>query len=283
MSSLYQLEKKYFDKIHEMTYRVISVKKENHVNEQKITNCINENDTDDIKYEKPQIFINQLFKLSDKEQMNEVNLVDHCDTMIGAGTDTTATTLANAILMLAMHPDIQNKVVEELQQNFAEQKSYIDYEDIKNLVYMEMVLKETLRLWPTIPAVARQTTSKITLTNNFTIDNNTNVFILFYNLHRNPGIWGPNFNKFNPDNFLLENTSKRHPYSFLPFSGGPRNCIGLRYSMIAMKITLANLLRQYQFTTNLKLDDIKLIFGITSKLNTKRLVQISKRDNYTKA
>lgn len=62
---------------------------------------------------------------------------------------------------------------------------------------------------------------------NYTIPAGTLILLAFHNLHRDPKVWGPEPDKFNPDHFLPEKAKDRHPYSYLPFSGGPRNCIGI--------------------------------------------------------
>lgn len=103
---------------------------------------------------------------------------------------------------------------------------------------------------------------------------NKGTFVLcdFYNLHRSKEIWGPDADKFNPDNFLPERVAKRHPYSFLPFSAGPRMCIGYQYAQIAMKVGLLILLSRFKFSTTLKLEDLQYKFSVTLKLLNKHMV-----------
>jgi cytochrome P450 len=124
------------------------------------------------------------------------------------------------------------------------------------------------------------------------------LLINFYTLHRRPDIWGDDAEQFNPDHFLPEQMEKRHPYSFLPFSGGQRNCIGnyhnilgficygyyglfltgYRYAMIALKIILVHLLRRYKFNTSMTYKDLRFRTDINLKLCTKHLVSIDLRD-----
>lgn len=86
-----------------------------------------------------------------------------------------------------------------------------------------------------------------------------------------------NPDEFDPDNFLPENLEPRHPYSFLPFSAGPRSCIGMRYANIVLKMLTVFMLRNYKLTTKLKLKDLHCGMHVTLHLNTKHLVQIQKR------
>lgn len=103
-----------------------------------------------------------------------------------------------------------------------------------------------------------------------------------FNVHRDPKFWGPNADAFNPENFTAEKVNSRHPYSYLPFSAGSRNCIGNKYAYVSMRIVLANLLRKYRFTTTLTMETIDLKFDITLKLNHKHLVAVERRINEIK-
>uniref|UniRef100_A0A1B6DUW3 Cytochrome P450 n=1 Tax=Clastoptera arizonana TaxID=38151 RepID=A0A1B6DUW3_9HEMI len=108
-------------------------------------------------------------------------------------------------------------------------------------------VRESLRLFPTIPYLARHITEDTTLPSGYTIPDGCGVIIPFIRLHRDPEQY-PNPNVFDPDNFLPERVSTRHPYSFCPFSAGPRNCIGQRYAMVQMKALAICLLRSFWFT-----------------------------------
>lgn len=96
-------------------------------------------------------------------------------------------------------------------------------------------------------------------------------------IHRREEIWGEKCMEFNPDNFLPENMEKRHLLSYLPFSFGARNCIGYKFADYAMKITLAHLLRNYKFTTQLKMKDLKFSFGMTLNILNNQSILIHKR------
>ena len=110
-----------------------------------------------------------------------------------------------------------------------------------------------------------------------TIPSGVTVVLGIYNVQRSEQHWGPAANAFDPDNFLPERTAQRHPYCFLPFSAGPRNCIGYRYGLMSMKVMLCHLLAAYRFSTDLTMDQLALKLDITLKIANKHMVRIVPR------
>jgi cytochrome P450 len=134
--------------------------------------------------------------------------------------------LAYLTLLLAEHPDIQDRVVAEINEHYPSFDEPLTTEILNCLTYMEMVIKETLRLVPIGPLIAREVKNDLQL-ENCTLKPGMLMMINIYSLHRRKDIWGDDADKFNPDRFLQENVRKRHPYSFIPFSAGARNCVGI--------------------------------------------------------
>nr|CAD7450796.1 unnamed protein product [Timema bartmani] len=148
------------------------------------------------------------------------------------------------MMLLGFHQDVQRKVLEELDAVFGEDlERSVSMEDLNNLKYTEQVIKESLRLYPVVPFVPRNTTEDIKITN-YTLPKGCDLLFNIYSLHRNPKIY-PNPDEFDPENFSPERSKGRHPYSFLPFSGGLRKCVGYKYAMLQMKIVLATVLRHF--------------------------------------
>jgi cytochrome P450 family 4 len=95
-----------------------------------------------------------------------------------------------------------------------------------------------------------------------------------FSLHHRKDVWGDVTHTFRPERFATD----LPPYSFLPYSGGPRICIGYKYAPISMKVALTYLLRKFRFSTDLKIDELKWSFGITQRLENKHLVTAKRRE-----
>lgn len=129
--------------------------------------------------------------------------------------------------MLAMHPHIQEQVVHEMRELFPDRTSIIvDRPDLDKLQLLERCINETMRLFPVVTLMARKVEHEITI-NGYKVSDGMGVAIGIQQLHRKEKYWGRDAHLFNPDHFLPENCVARSPFQFIPFSGGPRNCIGM--------------------------------------------------------
>lgn len=179
--------------------------------------------------------------------------------------------------MLAMHPEVDHRLSQELNQNF-KIGDPIDHVLLKKLPYLDMVFKETLRLFPTVPIILRQANADKYIDGIGLIPKGTIIIPNLYQLHRSICIWGPDANKFDPDNFLPEKISSRHSCSYLPFSTGPRNCIGLEHAQLNIKLSLVHILSEFRFKTDLKMNELDVRFSVFLRLNNKYLVRAYRRD-----
>ncbi|KAK9874350.1 hypothetical protein WA026_002700 [Henosepilachna vigintioctopunctata] len=217
---------------------------------------------DELKEKKT--FLNLLLQLTHEgTKMTDDELRHEVDTFTIAGSDTTASTLSFCLVMLGMHPDLQEKIREEVIDILGEDRD-VTPEDMSRLNLLERFIKETLRIFPVGPIVLRMTDHDINL-GKHQIPAGCSLVLGLIRVHRDPRIWKDPL-KFNPDRFLPEEVAKRHPYSYLPFSGGPRNCIGYKYAMMSMKTTLAMTLRKFVVMTEYKtIEEIRLRINIVLK------------------
>lgn len=192
------------------------------------------------------------------------------------GHETSALTMSAVLLILAMHQDVQQKVLQELEDVFDSIDEEVDNLKSNELPYLEMVIKECMRLFPVLPMIARDCSKDIVL-NTCTIPAGAIIMINIFNAQRSTKSWGKDAHLFKPERFSHEEFSNIHPYAYIPFTAGPRICIGLKYAMNVMKVVLVHFLRNYKINTNLKYDEINLKVAVSLKIVQKYIIQIETR------
>nr|AZR39483.1 cytochrome P450 [Agasicles hygrophila] len=189
-------------------------------------------------------------KFTEKELREEV------DTFIIAGFDTTASTNAFVLMMLGMFPQLQEKVYNEAIEILGPDGPPTP-SDLSKLKYLELFIKETMRLFPVGAFIARTADKDIDL-GDCILPKGASAFIAILKIHTDPKYW-PDPYKFDPYRFLPENSKNRAPCTYLPFSYGPRNCVGLKYAMMAIKTLIVTIIRKYEISTPFKqVQDVKL-------------------------
>ncbi|XP_046466088.1 probable cytochrome P450 6a14 [Neodiprion pinetum] len=142
-----------------------------------------------------------------------------------AGFETSSSTVTNCLYELALHQDIQDKVAEEANRVLGEFGG-MSYNGVKEMRYLYKVVSETLRKYPAVPILNRECTAEIDLPETgLHVEKGTAIIVPVYGLHNDPEIY-PDPEKFDPERFTEEKIASRHPYAYLPFGEGPRNCIG---------------------------------------------------------
>ncbi|KAJ8871478.1 hypothetical protein PR048_027795 [Dryococelus australis] len=192
------------------------------------------------------------------------------------GHDTVAAGTSFLACILGYKQDIQEKVVQELYEIFGDSDRPATFNDTLQMKYLERVILETLRLFPPVPVIARKVTENVKLASGYTIPAGTTCIIPQFYLHRLPSVY-PNPEEFNPDNFLAENMSKRHYYSFIPFSAGPRSCVGRKYAMLKMKVMISTLFRNYRILADMPYNKFPLQADIILKRSDGFIITIEER------
>lgn len=126
---------------------------------------------------------------------------------------------------MAMYPNLQEKVYDEIMEHFPTEDVEISGESLKQLEYTDMFLKEVLRHCPVAANIARECMKDIEV-DGLRIPAGNMFIFTFWAMHRRKDIWGPDAEKFDPENFLPERCRSRNPNAYMPFSAGARNCIG---------------------------------------------------------
>lgn len=169
-----------------------------------------------------------------------------------AGFETSSTTMTFAMYLLASHPEIQEKVRKEVRRIKTLHNNVIDYEALMEMHYLTQVFDETLRMYPPVGNLSRKTIQDYKVPDtDLIVPKGTMISITVYGIHRDPEIY-PEPDKFDPDRFAPEEVQKRHPYAYIPFGKGPRDCIGNRFGQLQVKFGLATVLDNFKLRVNPK-------------------------------
>ncbi|XP_070852166.1 probable cytochrome P450 313a3 isoform X2 [Drosophila suzukii] len=222
--------------------------------------------------------INRSIDLYRKGEMPLDQVRAECFLMVAAAFETSGLTVCHTLTLLAMFPEYQDTVYEELKDIFPNAGEFeVTYEDIRKMVYLERVLNESLRLIPSIPLAPRETIQDFRLSNGVVIPKGVSIGICIFSTHRNKEFWGPDAEKFNPDNFLPDNVRDRHPYAYIPFTKGKRNCIGWQYGIMSSKLALAKILRNYKVSTSFRYEDLDFVDNIGMVLAQQPGIEFQRR------
>uniref|UniRef100_A0AAQ6AF02 unspecific monooxygenase n=1 Tax=Amphiprion ocellaris TaxID=80972 RepID=A0AAQ6AF02_AMPOC len=187
-----------------------------------------------------------------------------------AGYETTSSTLTFLAYNLATNPGVMKKLQQEIDTTFPNQAP-IQYQPLMQMEYLEGVINESLRLYPIAPRVERVAKGTVEI-NGIVIPKGMVVMVPTWPLHRDPDVWlEPE--KFKPERFCKENKDSIDPYTYMPFGLGPRNCIGMRFALVMIRLALVEILRKYNFAV-CKETEIPLEMDIQGLVAPKRPIKL---------
>ncbi|KAM3939828.1 cytochrome P450 4V2-like [Leptodactylus fuscus] len=232
---------------------------------------------EDKKTKKKCAFLDMLLKATDEEgnTLSHKDIREEVDTFMFEGHDTTAAALNWSVFLLGSYPEIQEKVHKELDETFGQSDRPVAMDDMKKLRYLEAVIKESLRLYPSVPFFARTTTEDCTI-RGYTIPKGVDAMIMPFALHRDPEYF-PEPEEFRPERFLPENASGRNPYAYIPFSAGLRNCIGQRFALMELKVVLSAILRKFTVKSSQNRKDLILLGELILRPKDGIWIELQKR------
>lgn len=199
--------------------------------------------------------IDDLIQVLREKKINMNEFRGNAFVIVFAGFETTANALTFTLWLLAKYQQVQEKLRSKLQslikENKFEDEKSMDEQQFADLAfnceYLEMVINESLRLYPPVPGLScRQASESCTLSNGLQIEKGVNVVPSVFSIHRDKTIWGDSANSFKPERFEVLDVAKLNSAMFMPFGLGPRNCIGKAVAMHELKIVLAKLLLNYE-------------------------------------
>ncbi|CAE6536761.1 unnamed protein product, partial [Rhizoctonia solani] len=218
--------------------------------------------------------------VSPEEQMNEEEIIAHVNALVFAGNDTTSAALAQTFYLLAKHLDVQDRIREEVQEAHRLYGRDLDYDQLNSLTFLDAVCRESLRLWAPAQMVERiacvdynlplhypvKSKDGKTMISNIHVPKGTHIYLSLSSTNRDKQTWGEDADKFNPYRWLEPMPSSvsesRIPgvYSnMMTFLGGPRACLGFKFSQLEMKIVLSLLISRFRF--DLGSEDIGWVAG----------------------
>ncbi|XP_072457310.1 cytochrome P450 4F2-like isoform X6 [Notamacropus eugenii] len=187
-----------------------------------------------------------LAKDEDGKALSDKDIQAEADTFMFEGHDTTASGISWVLYNLAQHQEHQDRCRQEIQELLKDrQPEEIEWDDLAQMPFLTMCIKESLRLHPPVGMVSRYCTKDIQLPDGRIIPKGNICLISILGTHYNPSVW-PNPEVYDPNRFDINNSQKISPLAFIPFSAGPRNCIGQNFAMSEMKVVLALTLLRFR-------------------------------------
>ncbi|CAG7786100.1 unnamed protein product [Allacma fusca] len=269
--------------LHDFTTMVIKERKKSQLAEAhaKASEVVTNIETDEIYWhgKRRLAFLDLLLdaQKNPENELTDTDIREEVDTFMFEGHDTTAASLNWTIFLLGCNQHCQAKVHEELDRIFGDDRSrHVTTKDLAEMKYLELCIKEALRLYPSVPFLARYLNSDLTLDKDIVIPAGVNVCLMSMSIHRNETIY-PEPEAFIPERFLPENCANRHPFAYIPFSAGPRNCIGQKFAMMEEKVVLAQLFRNYKVEAAERREDVAVMIEVVTRPRDGLKIRLSPR------
>ncbi|XP_055545136.1 probable cytochrome P450 6a14 [Wyeomyia smithii] len=193
-------------------------------------------------------FMNLLIQMKNSNNPEEKITIDEITAQalifFIAGFETSSTVMVNCLYELAQNQTIQDKLRKEIRQVCGEGK--LTYDNVCGIEYLNMVVDETLRKYPPVDSLIRTSIKSYQIEDSdLKLPERTVIFIPIHAIHNDPQYY-PDPERFDPERFTAENRAKRHPFVYLPFGEGPRNCIGMRFGLMQTRVGLISILREFR-------------------------------------
>ena len=182
-------------------------------------------------------------RYEDGSGMTDQQLLEEAVILYVAGHETSANAMAWMWYLLAIHPEIEEKVLQSVDESIGDQAP--SFEKLRDLGYCLQVVEETMRLYPPAWVIDRKPLADDEF-EGIPIKKENDVLCFIYGVHRSKRYW-EDPETFDPERFTAENKAKQVPFSYMPFGGGPRLCIGNNFALMEMQFVLAMMIKRYRF------------------------------------
>lgn len=218
-----------------------------------------------------------MLDIADKHpDFTQEDIINEANTFMLAGQDSVGASVAFTLHLLAKHPEVQQRCYDELEEIFQLDCERVpSMEDLRRMQYLEQCIKESLRLYPSVPLLARQISEDIQMGDHI-LPQGSLVCINVLATHRLPHLY-PDPEKYLPERFSPENSAKLNACAFIPFASGPRICLGYKYAYLEMKTIISRILRNYTLETVPGKTEIKPAFRITLRATGGLWIRFQKR------
>ncbi|KAL7869678.1 hypothetical protein AOLI_G00136660 [Acnodon oligacanthus] len=234
------------DLVHNFTAAIVEERRSKLLKHGPPDSCTQNNMTGSKK--KTVDFIDMLLLSKDEngEGLSSEEIKAQADTFMFAGHDTTASAISWLLYNLATHQEYQERCRSEINAVLSDRDTEdITWDDLSNLPFTTMCIKESLRLHPPASTITRYYSQDMSVPGGRIIPQGNICLISIYGTHHNPELW-PNPEVYDPMRFDPENSKQRSSYAFIPFSAGPRNCIGQSFALAEIRVVLALTLRRFR-------------------------------------
>ncbi|XP_075250518.1 cytochrome P450 4V2-like [Convolutriloba macropyga] len=214
---------------------------------------------DQIK-EKRRSFLDLLLVAKEDHGLTFTDIREEVDTFMFEGHDTTAAAMSFVLQMLSNYPETLKKLQEEVDESFSGVRLEEDnVKEVKKVLqsmpYLDAVLKEGLRMFPSVPSIGRTLTEDIDIEGYKQLEG-TQVILHIYAIHHDPDFYKDPY-IFNPDRWInREVPIEEHPYCYVPFSAGPRNCIGQKFAQLEEKLIIASIVKKFNLESDTEHKDL---------------------------
>ena len=192
-------------------------------------------------------FLDILLTAADEDGsgLTDLEIRDEADTFMFEGHDTTTSGISWTLYCLAKYPEHQEKIRDEVR-NVLMGREWLEYDDLKELKYTHWCIKEAMRLYPPVFFIVRRAASDLEL-DGHVIPKGMPIDVSIRMIHRHPDTW-ENPEEYDPLRFHPSNAEGRDPYAYIPFSAGPRNCIGQNFAVNEEKLVVASIVHKFKLS-----------------------------------
>ncbi len=224
------------------TPRNLNAKKANQILNQVVLNIIQQGGNGSLNKANALLRLIHAVDEETQTQMDEQQLIDEVKTLVLAGHETTSLAISWSFYLLTLYPNYEKILLDEIREHFNGRTPTLD--DLQNLKWCKAFILETMRLYPPVPSISKKSIQELDV-DGVRVNPRDTVVIAPYITHRHKEFWeAPEV--FLPERFLNGSKAQQDVYAYIPFSAGPRGCLGEHFAMLEAQLTFVLILQKYK-------------------------------------